>query len=51
MEKLNRAVILVSTALLIVVSSIKLFLGQPDLLDKLLAVFTVVLFFFDQITR
>jgi hypothetical protein len=51
MGKTTRAIILVSTALLIVVSSIKLFLAQPDLLDKLLAIFTVILFFFDQITR
>ena len=51
MGKATRIIILISTALLIVVSSIKLFLAQPDFLDKLLAVFTVLLFFFDQITR
>ena len=44
-------VILFSTGILIIASSIKLILGAADFLDKLLGLFAIVLFFFDQLTR
>ena len=47
----KKAVLLTFTGFLIIVTSIKLLLGSPDLLDRFLALFTVVVFFLDQLTR
>ncbi len=49
MAKVAKRILLFSTGALIIISNFKLFLGKPDLFDRLLALFTVILFFMDQI--
>jgi len=50
MVKTRKIMLLFFTAILIVGSSVKILLGKSDLLDKSIALLTVIIFFLDQIT-
>ncbi len=51
MGTLIQKIILVTTATLIAMTSIKVIVGPADALDRLLAVSALILFFGDQLTR
>ena len=51
MAKAWQPIILVSTGILLLLVVIKVFMTISDILDKVTAIFAILLFFLDQITR